>query len=153
MSLTEMGEGQRLEPLTLVEPNNDQEVGTIPDLTDLLGTGPSRGEAESLLRLALPKLAGELPLIDSYEDERVHFGQVRRIVSVVLHRDVAEGDIHKAMDACLQLSKLQGGYCLVHLLGEDSTAENRAHWVDIYEQQLAEAILDLTGAMSERVAA
>jgi hypothetical protein len=153
MSINQMGEGQRLQPLTLVEPSNQQEAGTTPDLTDLLGAAPSRSEAEANLRALLPKLAEELPQIDNNEDERVHFGQVGRIVSVLLHRDVQEGDIHKAMDACLQLNKLERGYCLVHLLGEDSTAENRALWIDIYEQQLSEAIRELTGAMPEQVAA
>lgn len=153
MSITQMGEGQRRQPLTLVGPNIQQAQGTIPDLTDMLGAGPSRGQAETYLRVLLPKLAGELPDIYDYEDERVHFGQVGRIVSVVLHRDVAEGDIHKAMDACLRLDKLQGGYCLVNMLGEDNTAENRLRLVDVYEQQLDEAIRDLTGAIPEQVAA
>ena len=153
MSITQMGEGQRLQPLTLVEPNTQRAQGTVPDLTDLLGMAPSRGQAETGLRILLPKLAAELPLIDSLEDERVHFAQVGRIVSVVLHRDVAEGDIHRAMDACLQMGKLRNGYCLLHMLGEDSTAENRASWIDVYEQQLTEAIRDMTGAMVERVAA
>lgn len=148
-----MGEGQRRQPLTLVEPNTQQAQGTIPDLTDMLGAGPSRGQAETLLRLLIPQLADQMPWADDRDEFRAHFDQAGRIVSLVLHRDVDQADVDAALEACGAIYDLRMGGCLVHMYGYKNTPENRDYWLDYERQNFTNAVRDLTGAIPEQVAA
>lgn len=119
-------------------------------LTDLANIPPTRTEAVALLWDVLPKLWANLPKHETREEEIIHNHQATRIVASILHRDACYTDVENAMQACRMLHSLEAGDCLVHLLGEDSTGANRTRWIDIYHQQLADSIRELTGAIPER---
>lgn len=147
MSITELGEGQRLHPLTLVEPTNQQTAGTSFDLTDFTNVGPTRAEAVTLLGQALPELFEALPEGQEYWD------QAGRIIAVLLHRNVNQNFVNEALEACAALYDLRMGGCLVHMYGYANTDKNRDYWLDYERQNLTCAIRNITGDVPEQVAA
>lgn len=153
MNTIQMGESQRVRPLTLVEPNHQQGTGTTVDLTDMLGAGPSRAQAAAYLNKILPILTENLPWGDGADEQRTHFNQAGRVISVLLHREANQADVDAALEACGAIYDLRMGGCLVHMYGWANTPENRDYWLDYEQQNLANAIRDLTGALPERAAA
>jgi hypothetical protein len=124
-----------------------------PDtLANLLGTPrPSRGQAETYLRLLLPQLADQMPWADDRDTQRVHFNQAGRIVSVVLQREVDQSAVDAALEACGAIYDLRMGGCLTHMYGYANTDENRDFWLSYERQNLTNAIRDLTSAIPEKV--
>lgn len=123
----------------------------MSDLAELLGTPPARGPAETYLRLLIPKLADQMPWADNADTRRVHLNQAGRIISTVLHRDVAQSDVDAALEACGAIYDLSMGACLVHMYGYKNTPENRDYWLDYERQNFANAVRDLTSGIPEKV--
>lgn len=122
------------------------------DLTEMLGSAPSRGQAETYLRLLIPKLADQMPWASDRDEQRIHLDQAGRIISIVLHRDVEQSAVDAALEACGAIYDLNMGGCLVHMYGYANTPENRDYWLDYERQNFTNAVRDLTSGIPEKVA-
>lgn len=114
---------------------NTSTLQAIASVTHLTGPEPSKAQARDLIFMITPELWNT-----PSGDDRSN--QVRRTLSALLHKDVAQDQVDDLLEAYDKIHHMEFGGCLEHIYGK--TQYDRTDWVQYEKERLEDAVNNMT---------